>query len=275
MAIAIQQAELYRQIQDLNTHLESQVEERTRELSAKMTALQELNQLKDVFLQGVSHDLCTSLLVMSMVLNNLYKSSSETVTLSRPLLERMVKSSDRQLILINSLLEDHFNEERQLELHYQSIPLDKLIQQLIVDYSPKLTQNQATLTYSPPADCPEIAIDPTQIRRVLENLLTNALTHNPPGLNLTLQITVEDQIIRCTLQDDGVGMSQQQQKSLFKLYIRGLHTQHLTGIGLGLYQCRQIINAHGGDIGVISAPSAGTAFWFTLPLEHRSSIRHE
>ena len=275
MAIAIQQAELYRQIQDLNTHLESQVEERTRELSAKMTALQELNQLKDVFLQGVSHDLCTSLLVMSMVLNNLYKSSSETVTLSRPLLERMVKSSDRQLILINSLLEDHFNEERQLELHYQSIQLDKLIEQLIVDYSPKLTQNKATLTYSPPADCPAIAIDSTQVRRVLENLLTNALTHNPPGLNLTLQITVEDQIIRCTLQDDGVGMSQQQQKSLFKLYIRGLHTQHLTSIGLGLYQCRQIINAHGGDIGVISAPSAGTAFWFTLPIEHHSSIGYK
>jgi signal transduction histidine kinase len=231
-----------------------------------MTELQELNQLKDVFLQAVSHDLRTSLLGMSMVLNNLYKSSGETITLSRPLLERMVKSSERQLILINSLLEDHFNEERELELHCQSIELDKLIQDIIVDYSPKLTQNKATLTYSPPGDCPAIAADPTQLRRVLENLLTNALTHNPPGVNLTLQITVEDKRLRCTLQDDGVGMSKQQQKSLFKLYIRGLHTQHLTGIGLGLYQCRQIINAHGGDIGVISAPGAGTAFWFTLPL---------
>jgi signal transduction histidine kinase len=77
---------------------------------------------------------------------------------------------------------------------------------------------------------------------------------------------VENQMLRCTLQDDGVGMSQQQQKSLFKLYIRGLHTQHLTGIGLGLYQCRQIIMAHGGCIGVISAPGAGSTFWFTLPL---------
>jgi len=62
-----------------------------------------------------------------------------------------------------------------------------------------------------------------------------------------------------------VGISPEQQKSLFKLYIRGLHTQHLTGIGLGLYQCRQIINAHGGEIGVISTPKAGSTFWFTLP----------
>jgi signal transduction histidine kinase len=61
-------------------------------------------------------------------------------------------------------------------------------------------------------------------------------------------------------------MSQEQQNSLFKLYIRGLHTKHLTGIGLGLYQCRQIINAHGGEIGIISSPNVGSTFWFTLPL---------
>ncbi len=266
VAIAIQQAELYRQITALNTHLESQVEERTQELSAKMAELQELNQLKDVFLQAVSHDLRTSLLGMSMVLNNLYQSAGATVTLSSSLLERMITSSERQLNLIDSLLADHFNEERELALHCQPIKLDKLIQDLVADWQPRLSQNQATLTYTFPTDCPAIAADLKQLRRVLENLLANALKHNPPGLNLTLQVTVENHRVRCTLQDNGVGMSQQQQKSLFKLYIRGLHTQHLTGIGLGLYQCRQIIAAHGGYIDVISTPGIGSTFWFTLPL---------
>jgi signal transduction histidine kinase len=107
---------------------------------------------------------------------------------------------------------------------------------------------------------------------VLENLLTNALKHNPPGLNLSWQILVEEQMIRCILKDNGVFINQQQQKSLFKLYVRGLHTQHLTGIGLGLYQCRQIINAHGGQIGVVSAPKAGSTFWFTLPLPVSTAI---
>lgn len=270
VAIAIQQAELYRQITDLAAHLESQVEERTQELTAKMTELQELNQLKDVFLQAVSHDLRTSLLGMSMVLNHLYKSAYQSagdgVTLSRPLLERMMTSNERQLNLINSLLEDHFNEERQLELHLQPIQFAQLCQDLITDYSSMLAQNQATLTPKFPENCPLIKADATQVRRVLENLLTNALKHNPPGLNLTLQVGVEDQKIRCTLQDNGLGMSQEQQNSLFKLYIRGLHTKHLTGIGLGLYQCRQIINAHGGEIGMMSNPNVGSTFWFTLPL---------
>ncbi|HEY9676332.1 MAG TPA: MASE1 domain-containing protein, partial [Waterburya sp.] len=253
VAIAIQQAELYRQITQLNTHLESQVEERTQELSAKMAELQELNHLKDVFLQAVSHDLRTSLLGVSMVFNNLYKSGEDSVTLCRPLLKRLITSNERQLNLINSLLEDYFNEQRQLELNCQSIQLNELIQDLIAQYSPLLAQNQATLTHKLPQNCPFITADPTQLRRVLENLLTNALKHNPPGLNLVLQVAVEDQKIRCTLEDNGVGMSQEQQKSLFKLYIRGLHTKHLTGIGLGLYHCRQIINAHGGEIGVMSA----------------------
>ncbi|HEY9607335.1 MAG TPA: MASE1 domain-containing protein [Allocoleopsis sp.] len=266
VAIAIQQAQLYRQITDLNTHLESQVAERTQELSAKMAELQELNHLKDVFLQAVSHDLRTSLLGMSMVFNNLYRSAEETVTLSRPLLERMMMSSERQVNLIDSLLEDHFHEKRQLDLHCQPIKLDGLIHNLIADYLPILTQNQATLTQHLPTVCPAIMADPKLLRRVLENLLANAIKHNPPGLNLTLQIAVEDERIRCTLQDDGVGMPQAQQNSLFKLYIRGLHTKHLTGIGLGLYQCRQIIHAHGGEIGAISTPKAGSTFWFTLPL---------
>jgi signal transduction histidine kinase len=107
----------------------------------------------------------------------------------------------------------------------------------------------------------------------LDNLLTNALRHNPLGVNLTLQVTLENQMVRCILQDDGVGMSQQQQKSLFRLYIRGLHTEHLTGIGLGLYQCRQIINAHGGQIGVMSTPGSGSTFWFILPLSSSTVLQ--
>ncbi len=271
VAIAIQQAELYQQITNLAADLESQVEERTQELTDKMTELQELNELKDVFLQAVSHDLRTSLLGMSMVFNNLSKSTEATVTLSRPLLDRMMMSNERQLNLISALLEEHFHETRPLELHCQLLQLNQLIENLIVDCSPMLAQNQATLTRQLPQPCPAILADPTQLRRVLENLLTNALKHNPPGRNLTLQVSVENQNLRCCLQDDGVGMNQEQQDSLFKLYIRGLHTQHLTGIGLGLYQCRSLIEAHGGEIGVISEPNVGSTFWFTLPLAEQEN----
>ncbi|MGK7945381.1 MAG: sensor histidine kinase, partial [Microcystaceae cyanobacterium] len=66
--------------------------------------------------------------------------------------------------------------------------------------------------------------------------------------------------------DDGIGLTKEQQAQLFKLYVRSLHNKHLTGIGLGCYQARQIIEAHGGKIGVTSQLDQGTRIYFTLPI---------
>jgi signal transduction histidine kinase len=70
----------------------------------------------------------------------------------------------------------------------------------------------------------------------------------------------------CTVSDNGVGMSQQQSEHLFDLYFRGGNVRNSLSLGLGLYLCRQIITAHGGEIGVKSAQGEGATFWFTLPL---------
>ena len=77
-------------------------------------------------------------------------------------------------------------------------------------------------------------------------------------------------MIYCTVEDDGVGILPEQCEHLFDLYVRGDRSRHSVGLGLGLYLCRQIIGAHGGEIGVISSPGAGAIFWFTLPLVLKS-----
>ncbi len=266
VAIAIGQAQLYQKVQNLNASLECQVEERTAQLQQKMQELQALYQTKDVFLHAFSHDLRTPIMGTSLVLKNLLNQAEEEVTLSRSLLERMVQSSDRQLNLINSLLEAHSSEVQGLILHREPVQLSQMIQRLVEDLEPLATKHQATLTNLVSEELPVINVDPTQLSRVFENLLTNALKHNQPGLSLTLNATLEEDSIRCTVADDGQGMSQQQCDRLFDLYYRGGNSRHFSGIGLGLYLCRQIIMAHGGEIGVISSVGAGTTFWFTFPL---------
>jgi signal transduction histidine kinase len=112
-----------------------------------------------------------------------------------------------------------------------------------------------------------ILADSTQLQRVFENLLSNAMNHNPPGVHLTLEASVEPDLIRCSVSDNGVGMNQETTAMVFQLYTQG-NTQKQRpkrGLGLGLYLCHQIITAHGGDIGVDSCPNNGTTFWFTLP----------
>ncbi len=305
VAIAIQQAQLYEQVQALNTNLERQVEDRTQELKQKYTELQELHRLKDIFLHAVSHDLRTPVLGWLMVLNNLLRSQESealnvsklnvegspsnlqpsnlqpsnqqpsnlqpAIPVSRSILERMMQSSDRQLRLINSLLEVHASEVAGVALQREPIQLGELVRILVEDFEPLLTKNQATLINQIPVKLPLISADSGQLRRVFENLLNNALNHNQPGITITLDAQLEDKMIRCTVTDNGAGMSQDMCDRLFQLYVRGKDTTSLsqrhrpyTGLGLGLYLCRQIITAHGGEIGVKSRLEEGTTFWFTL-----------
>jgi PAS domain S-box-containing protein len=265
VAIAVQQAELYQQVQTLAASLEQQVQERTAQLQQNMQELQELSQTKDDFLNAVSHDLRTPIMGTMMVLKNLEQKAGDAVTLSRSVLERMVQSSDRQLSMINSLLEAHSSEAWGIHLHCEKLSLHHLVQTIADDLDPLLVENQATLINQVSLDLPPVTADPALIRRVFENLLTNALKHNPPGLHLTITATIEDDLIRCNVQDDGVGMTPDECDSLFERYARGPRARRSTGIGLGLYLCRQIITAHGGQIGAVSAPGDGAAFWFTLP----------
>jgi PAS domain S-box-containing protein len=265
VAIAIQQAQLYRQVQELNAGLEQLVEERTAQLQQKMEELQELNELKDEFLNAFSHDLRTPVMGMSLVLKNLLNQPGETLTMTRSITERMIQSSEHQLNLINSLLQAHSSETKGVILNYELVQLSLLTQVIVEDLEPLIAKNQATLVNQVPPDLPLVTADPVQLRRVFENLMTNALHHNPPGVELTLAATVEEEMIRFTLTDNGVGMTQDVCDRLFERYVRGPKSRH-RGIGLGLYLCRQIITAHGGQIGVESEPGVGSTFWLTLPL---------
>ncbi|MHC5856742.1 sensor histidine kinase [Nostoc sp.] len=188
------------------------------------------------------------------------------IPVSRSILERMIQSSDRQLNLINSLMETHVSEVQGVVLQHESVQLLSVVKAAIADLEPLLAQNQAKLTNLVSADLPLVNADPTQLWRVFSNLIVNALKHNPPGLLLTINATRKDDMIYCTVSDNGVGISKQQSDRLFDLYFRGASIGNSVGLGLGLYLCKQIIHAHGGEIGVNSALNAGATFWFTLPI---------
>ncbi|MBD0385272.1 MAG: PAS domain-containing sensor histidine kinase [Nostoc sp. C3-bin3] len=219
-----------------------------------------------VFFHAVSHDLRNPVLGTLMVLKNLLARPEENIAISRSILERMIQSSDRQLNLINSLMETHISEVQGVVLQRQPVQLLTVVEAAIADLEPLLEQNQAKLTNLVSADLPVMNADPTQLWRVFSNLIANALKHNAPGLLLTINATREGEIIYCTVSDKGAGISQQQSDRLFDLYFRGASIRNSVSLGLGLYLCKQIINAHGGEIGVNSSLDAGATFWFTLPI---------
>ncbi|MDF5707621.1 MAG: PAS domain-containing sensor histidine kinase [Nostoc sp. S4] len=251
-----------------------------------------------VFFHAVSHDLRNPVLGTLMVLKNLLNSegletgeqgqggqgrikevSSQSpipnpqslIPVRRLILERMIQSSDRQLNLINSLMEAHINEVQGIVLQRQAVQLLTIVEAALADLEPLVVQNQATVTNLVSADLPLVNVDPTQLWRVFSNLIVNALKHNPPGLLLTINATVEASDIYCTVSDNGVGITQKQSDRLFELYFRGSSIRNSVGLGLGLYLSKQIINAHGGEIGINPNPQAGVTFWFTLPIVSSSA----
>lgn len=265
--LALQQGRLYERVQGFAADLETQVQDRTAELQQRMLELQSLNQVKDTLVHAVTHDLRTPVIGMLMVLKRLQSKAEDTISLSRSTLDRIVDSSNRQLELISSLLEDYSHEPQKVVINPQPISYSEIVDRALADLEPLLSQNRIHLDHQIPDDLPMISADPTQLRRVLDNLITNAIKHNPPEIILTLQAEKVGAEVKCTIADNGVGISPDQCNQLFKKpYLRGSQNQHRTGLGLGLFLCNQIITAHRGQIGISSKPDQGTQVWFSLPI---------
>ncbi|MER3432791.1 MAG: hypothetical protein C4288_05000 [Leptolyngbya sp. ERB_1_1] len=265
--LALQQGRLYEQVQGFAADLESQVHDRTAQLQQKMLELQSLNQVKDTLVHAVTHDLRTPAIGMLMVLKRLQSKADETLSLSRSTLDRMVDSSNRQLELISSLLEDYSHESQKIVLNVLPVSYAAIVDQALQELEPLLTENRIKLNNQIPSDLPMISADPIHLRRVLENLIANATKHNPPEITLTLQAEKLATELKCVVADNGVGIPQDQCNQLFnKPYLRGSQNQHRTGLGLGLFLCHQIITAHQGRIGVSSKLNQATQIWFTLPI---------
>ncbi|WP_442944819.1 sensor histidine kinase [Nostoc sp.] len=196
------------------------------------------------------------------------------ILISRSIIERMVQGNDRQLTMINSLLEINSCEKQGIEIKHEPVQLSTLLGGTFAQLEPMLTQNQATLKNLVPADLPLVMADATKLQKVLVNLITHSLHNNPPGLNFTLSATVEAGMIRTQIQDDGVVMSKLECDRLFDLHVRDPQDCCSTSIGLKMYLCRKVIKAHGGNIGVISNRKRGLTFWFTLPLFTSSATIH-
>lgn len=263
---------LQKQLQQQNSQLQEEIHHRlsAEEANAQLKALEtQLRQQLNVFLHAVSHDLRNPVIGTKMVLHNLTNQVGETIQVPRKVLERMQESNERQLGLINSLIETHAAEVWGLKLNCKPLNLKSLVQSALIDLQPMLDKEEVILRDRISPDLPLVIADSLQLVRLYQNLIGNALKHNPPGFCLTLDAQVENGFLRCTVADNGVGISKEQCDKIFDLYFQGKQKRQSVGLGLGLYLCYHIIQAHGGTIGVESELGAGTSFWFTLPVDRQ------
>jgi signal transduction histidine kinase len=182
-------------------------------------------------------------------------------------LEQLLAGSDRQLSLINSILSAYEAEHSTFRLNCQRVQISVLIEAVLVDLAEILEENQVVLSNRITEQLFVVQADADQLWRVFANLITNAAVHNPKGVHIILDMTFQKSgFLCCTVEDNGVGISLSQQRRLFELYYRGEQSRYAPGLGLGLYLCRKIVLAHGGEMGVVSELGQGSRFWLTLPI---------
>jgi two-component system sensor histidine kinase/response regulator len=257
---------------------QKQLIEQNKQLQQEIKERKKIESALRVYIHAVSHDLRNPVTGMLLVLKNLLtkkSSDSPTIVVNTTILQQMANSCDRQLNLINSLVETSDISLEGISLHCQPLDLIPFTQQLIAEWQPFFDKNRVNFQEKIPSVLPLVQADSTQLWRVFDNLFSNAIKYNPPGLTLTLSAEVitdkkakkkTENRVKYTISDDGVGINSEDAKELFELYKRGKNVGKIKGLGLGLYLCQQIINAHGGKIGVIANENYGASFWFTLPV---------
>lgn len=271
-------ADLFRkthQLEELNQELERRVEERTAALEAAIASERHARigaetalQVRDEFLSVAAHELKTPLTGLranaQMIVWKLRKDGVETPAWLNNALRIIDQQSDRLARLIEQVLDLSRLDQEKLVMARKPTDLTTMTEQLVESFSARAMWHQITLTAEPHllAD-----INPDGIERVLSNLIENAIKYSPNGgqIDVELRSTAAEQA-RFSVRDHGIGIPIERRSAIFERFYRAHAEDHRSGLGLGLYICRQIVTLHGGTITVEFPPDGGTRFVVSLPL---------
>jgi signal transduction histidine kinase len=264
---AMQTYALRRQIQEqqraLEEHarsLETLVQERTRELVAA-------NATKDEFLSMASHELKTPLSSLKAMIQVLLRRQGTTGVVRRAELENMERSVRRMELLVSDLLNTSLLETGMFALHTRRCNLVTLCRRILEEH---VMGTNTMVTFVAPEEPIEVEVDVDRISQVVLNLLSNARKYSPSGAPITLTLERREDTCTLAVQDQGVGIPEDQLPHIFDRFYRvpGIERQSGSnvGLGLGLYIAQKIVERHGGCIEVDSRPGSGSTFSVILPL---------
>ena len=241
-----------------------------------ITERKNLDNLRNDLISMVYHDIRSPLANIVSSLDVLEAMLPEGVDpAQRSLLNIAIRSTERIQRLTNSLLDMRRLESGQPITNLQPVAPLSLANDAIETVSPIVNNKNQVITQSVSPNTPQVWVDEDMIRRVLTNLLENAVKYTPPGSNISVGAQAEGEQVMVWVQDTGPGIPPGENERIFDKFTR-LHGKSGTrGLGLGLAFCRLAIEAHGGRIWVENVQGSGACFRFTLPVADPSQVLAE
>jgi PAS domain S-box-containing protein len=268
-AIAVDNAQLFENLQRANAKLERRVAERTAELDQTNAELEHANRAKDAFLANMSHELRTPLNSILGLSESLREQHRGPLNESQQKFLQMIESSGRHLLeLINDILDLSKIEAGMLEHHPQIIPVDDICMASLSFVKSQAVKKSITLTYTKETLVSFISADPRRLKQIIVNLLTNAVKFTPENGEVTLQVRTdpEKELIQFSILDTGIGIAPADLKHLFAPFVQvDSHLNRLNeGTGLGLSLVQKLTDLHGGSVEVESEVGKGSRFTVNL-----------
>jgi signal transduction histidine kinase len=248
--------------------LEAEIEERTRAQERLRETNDELRKAvedRDEFLSVAAHELKTPVTVLrsfaQLLLRDIRRNGASTPERTESALRAIEVQTGKLAHLITRLLDTAQIEAGKLRIEPVATDLVALVQSV-------LAQQQDGSGHAFVFDGPEqveAMIDPVRFEQVITNLLDNAVKFSPQGGTVTVELRRDNSGIRLSVTDQGVGISPDQREAVFGRFHQAHDAHHLSGMGLGLYIAREIVELHGGCVHVEECEHPGSCFVVILP----------
>ena len=242
----------------------AELEDARNTLAARNAKLEELEGLKETLTQTLVHDLKNPL---AAVLGNLELMERKADESLLHLVRRSKAAAWRMHQMILNLLDIGQLEEGKLVLRPETIEAGSLARKACLEMEGGAAQRGVRLEIAPGSDNAVLRGDSTVLRRVMDNLIANAIEHSPKDGRVTVSVMLCDEGVEIAVSDQGPGVPPEFRERIFEKFQRLENRKSLPGAnrGLGLTFCRLAVEAHGGTIWVDDSPGGGALFRALLP----------
>jgi len=232
-----------------------------------VTRFRLMDEVKTNLVSTVSHELKTPLTSIRMGLHLLLEEKIGPLnTKQLELLLAAREDSERLLRMINDLLDLARLESGHTRQRLEVVSPQTLIDDALPNLRSLLEAQDSRLVTDVAPDLPELTVDSRQISHVFSNFVSNAARFSKPGEEIVLSVKQIGKTVRFSVLDHGPGIAKEFQSRVFERFFRIPGTEESNGVGLGLAIAKEIVVAHGGNIGLRSVPGEGSEFYFDLPV---------
>ena len=230
-----------------------------------LTRLRQVETTRKEFVSNVSHELRSPLASVKAMVETLEDGALDERDLTRDFLQRIHRDVDRMDHIVNDLLELSRLESGQVPLHLSPLDLRGLIEEVAARFGSQAQSKDIAVDLELPDALPLVIGQKEKLRRVLVNLLENAVKFTPTQGRVTLAGEAQDRFVQVHVKDTGIGIPREHLPHVFERFYKVDRARRDNGTGLGLAIVKHIVQAHGGQVTVESREGEGSAFSFTVP----------